>query len=1032
MYGFVGNGRTHCQDKDECQIGANKICGNHTACHNTYGSFYCTCLTGYHPSNNMATFIPNDGTFCDDVDECWVQGICGEGAQCSNIQGSFNCRCQVGYQLENGQEPFRPSQDKSYCTAVDCGPPQSAAHTVRLSFTGTSYLSQAVFGCSEGFRWKSGNTTAVCGAERVWEGPSLVCEEIKCGDPPVFPQATHQWNGSTAVGSRVEYFCNEGLWPMGGEHMSVCGGHGSWTNVTLQCKEVDCGEPPSFPHAAMLWNQSSRVGAQVHYQCNVGFYNAGKGNVSLCTTDGYWDPVDILCQEVDCGEPPSFPHAAMLWNQSSRVGAQVHYQCNVGFYNAGKGNVSLCTTDGYWDPEHILCQEVDCGEPPSFPHAAMLWNQSSRVGAQVHYQCNVGFYNAGKGNVSLCTTDGYWDPVDILCQEVDCGEPPSFPHAAMLWNQSSRVGAQVHYQCNVGFYNAGKGNVSLCTTDGYWDPVDILCQEVDRGEPPSFSHAAMLWNQRSRVGAQVHYQCHVGFYNAGKGNVSLCTTDGSWDPVDILCQEVDCGEPPSFPHAAMLWNQSSRVGAQVHYQCNDGFYNWGKGNVSLCTADGYWNPVNILCQEVDCGEPPSFPHAAMLWNQSSRVGAQVHYQCNVGFYNAGKGNVSLCTTDGYWDPVDILCQEVDCGEPPSFPHAAMLWNQSSRVGAQVHYQCNDGFYNAGKGNVSLCTTDGYWDPVDILCQALCGPAPWLPHAVVEWQNGTVAVHRCQDGYRSRTGSNISLCGPAQTWHAATLVCREVKPPISKAEVFNESCLRWKAEMNGGHHEHYTVQFVGSRAYQKAFQDKQMLVFKSGANRPELCMNLLPGTNYSINITAQTANFSLTISANTSIQAPPVPHVTFRDVEGSCPTLGLHRTIHPQDAISIYQVFVLLLEGKVVFDCSSPHTPHFYGCQEPCQEYVAAEVQLAGTGRKLFFTVGDHQWYGGYYNAPLENGKDYYIILRAVSQWAGVRKQYCVIWAKVKGASYIIESVTLLTGGSIGLVAFIVLMGYSYTWYCKKQ
>ncbi|XP_048837136.1 sushi domain-containing protein 1 isoform X11 [Brienomyrus brachyistius] len=852
MYGFVGNGRTHCQDKDECQIGANKICGNHTACHNTYGSFYCTCLTGYHPSNNMATFIPNDGTFCDDIDECRVQGICGEGAHCSNVQGSFNCRCQVGYRLENGQEPFRPSHDKSHCTAVDCGPPRSAGRAILLSFTGTSYLSQAVFGCSEGFRWKSGNTAAVCGAERVWEGPSLVCEEIKCGDPPVLPHATHQWNGSTAVGTKVEYLCNEGLRPVGGEHTSICGGRGTWTNVTLQCKEVDCGEPPSFPHAAMLWNQSSRVGAQVHYQCRVGFYNAGKGNVSLCTADGYWDPVDILCQEVDCGEPPSFPHAAMLWNQSSRVGAQVHYQCCAGFYNAGKGNVSLCTTDGYWDP------------------------------------------------------------------------------------------------------------------------------------------------------------------------------------VDILCQEVDCGEPPSFPHAAMLWNQSSRVGAQVHYQCCAGFYNAGKGNVSLCTADGYWDPVNILCQEVDCGEPPSLPHAAMLWNQSSRVGAQVHYQCRAGFYNAGKGNVSLCTAGGYWDPVDILCQEVDCGEPPSFPHAAMLWNQSSRVGAQVHYQCRVGFYNAGKGNVSLCTADGYWDPVDILCQALCGPAPQLLHAVVEWQNGTVAVHRCQDGYRSRTGSNISVCDHAQTWHAATLICREVKPPISKVEVFNESCLRWKAEMNGGNQEHYTVQFVGSRAYQKAFQDKQMLVFKSGANRPELCMNLLPGTNYSINITAQTANFSLTVSANTSIQAPPVPHVTFRDVEGSCPTLGLHRTIHPQDAISVYQVFVLLLEGKVVFDCSSPRTPHFYGCREPCQEYITAEVQLAATGRKLFFTVGDQQWYGGYYNAPLENGKDYYIILRAVSQWAGVRKQYCVIWAKVKGASYIIESVTLLTGGSIGLVAFIVLLGYSYTWYCKKQ
>lgn len=59
----------HCScifvlDKDECQIGATKICGQHTTCHNTYGSYYCTCLSGYSPSNNMNIFIPNDGTHC--------------------------------------------------------------------------------------------------------------------------------------------------------------------------------------------------------------------------------------------------------------------------------------------------------------------------------------------------------------------------------------------------------------------------------------------------------------------------------------------------------------------------------------------------------------------------------------------------------------------------------------------------------------------------------------------------------------------------------------------------------------------------------------------------------------------------------------------------------------------------------------------------------------------------------------------------------------------------------------------------------
>lgn len=51
-------------DKDECQIGASKICGNHTLCHNTYGSFYCVCLDGFRASNNNKTFIPNDGTNC--------------------------------------------------------------------------------------------------------------------------------------------------------------------------------------------------------------------------------------------------------------------------------------------------------------------------------------------------------------------------------------------------------------------------------------------------------------------------------------------------------------------------------------------------------------------------------------------------------------------------------------------------------------------------------------------------------------------------------------------------------------------------------------------------------------------------------------------------------------------------------------------------------------------------------------------------------------------------------------------------------
>ncbi|XP_074251276.1 sushi domain-containing protein 1 isoform X4 [Saimiri boliviensis] len=117
-YGFVGNGRTQCIDKNECQFGATVVCGNHTSCHNTPGGFYCICLEGYRATNNNKTFIPNDGTFCTDIDECEVSGLCRHGGRCVNTPGSFECYCMDGYLPRNGSEPFYPTTDATSCTEI--------------------------------------------------------------------------------------------------------------------------------------------------------------------------------------------------------------------------------------------------------------------------------------------------------------------------------------------------------------------------------------------------------------------------------------------------------------------------------------------------------------------------------------------------------------------------------------------------------------------------------------------------------------------------------------------------------------------------------------------------------------------------------------------------------------------------------------------------------------------------------------------------------------------------------------------------
>ncbi|XP_064867538.1 sushi domain-containing protein 1 isoform X2 [Oncorhynchus nerka] len=958
MYGFVGNGRTYCQDKNECQIGANKICGQHTACHNTYGSFYCTCLAGYSPSNNMAIFIPNDGTRCQDINECRVQGICGEGGKCTNMQGYFNCLCQVGYQVHNGAEPFHPHQDKALCKAVDCGQPPSALNAVQLSATGTHYGSVAKFGCSEGFFWKSGENSSVCGAESVWKGPSLVCE-------------------------------------------------------------------------VMLWDQSTRIGSEVVYQCNSGYYNVGEGNVSICTANGQWDKSALLCAEITCGDPPILPHTGQVWNGSTNPGSTVLFYCKGGFYREGGGNISQCTRDGYWTKATLSCKEVDCSSPPALPHSVMLWDQSTRIGSEVVYQCNSGYYNVGEGNVSVCTANGQWDQTSFLCEEITCGDPPILPHTGQVWNGSTNPGSTVLFYCKEGFHREGGGNISYCTENGFWTKATISCKEIMCGGPPILPHTGQVWNGSTNPGSTVLFYCKEGFHRERGGDISQCTKDGNWTKATLSCKAVDCGQPPSALNAVQLSATGTHYGSVAKFGCSEGFF-WKSGeNSSVCGAESVWKGPSLVCEEIDCGEPVFISHAKTLWDQTSLIGSVVYYQCVEGYYSTSGKCYTECGKNGLWEDIEIQCEELNCGAPLTLPHTNMLWDNTTVLGSVIEYVCKDGFYQEGGNSLSTCISSGQWGIVSIICKATCGPAPALSNTEVVLQNTSVVFHRCLEGFHSWRGRNTSVCDITGKWQAATMRCREIKPAISDLVVFHEKCLRWKADKYEEDTENYRVVFVGFRAYQRSFHDKRKKLLSSTSDHPEICLNLLPVTNYTISITALSARFTSTLTTNTSLQVPQAPEILYREIEAPLPTLWLRRSANTLDPISFYQVFVLPLEGTLVFDCSSLNTPDFSSQRKPHGQYITAQLHLRDIGKEINLTLGDGHYYGGFYNAPLQNGRDYYIILRAVSQWGGAFKHSCVIWAKVRDISYIMKVSSLFAGGSIGVFALAIFLGHCYTWFCKK-
>nr|XP_020455048.1 sushi domain-containing protein 1 isoform X3 [Monopterus albus] len=377
------------------------------------------------------------------------------------------------------------------------------------------------------------------------------------------------------------------------------------------------------------------------------------------------------------------------------------------------------------------------------------------------------------------------------------------------------------------------------------------------------------------------------------------------------------------------------------------------------------------------------------------------------------------------------CKVVDCGQPTSVEDAVLLSITGTTYGGVAMFVCDEGFVWRGGENSSVCGADGVWRGLTMVCEAKCGPVPLLANSEVVWHNRSVVIHRCVNGYHSWRGSSASMCGSSGVWQKATLTCIERKPPINHLFVLNEKCVHWKAEKYEEDTEVYTVTYIGYRDYQRSFHDRRKQSLSSKADQLEVCLNLLPVTNYSISITALSAKFTATLTTNTSLPVPPAPVVYYREFETPVPTLRLRRSANTLDPISLYQVFVLPVEGIMVFDCSSPGSPDPSSKSKSSSKYIAAQIHVTQVGTEMNFTVGDGLSYGGFYNAPLENGRDYYIILRAVSQWKAALKSSCVLWAKVRGTSYVLKISLLSAAASVGLVALVTLGRYSLTWFFKK-
>ncbi|KAM6105409.1 sushi domain-containing protein 1 [Pterocles gutturalis] len=642
-YGFVGNGRTHCQDKDECQIGASKICGNHTLCHNTHGSFYCVCLDGYRASNNNKTFIPNDGTNCTDIDECEESGVCGRNARCVNTEGSYKCYCNDGYKLENGERSFHPD----------------------------------------------GNI--------------------------------------------------------------------------VSCKEIGCGSPPEMKHGYIVGNYSLRPGSVVHYECKEGYYS-DEGKFSYCTANETWEPATLICKGVDCGVPPSV-------------------------LNARPASVSGTT-----------------------------------YGSEVTYNCVHGYFIASGNQTAVCNAKGQWDGIDLVCKEIDCGKPLLIPHTEMMWDNSTTLWSRVYYQCKEGYYFNGDRNFSECTIDRSWENITYICKEEELFRNLSiFNETCVKWQRKTgRLGVQETYTFHI---------------------------------------LGQRWDEKTFSEVEIF---------------NITTSED--NPK--VCLDLNSGS---------------------NYIVNISTTSSTNITVSV----------------------------------------------------------------------------------------------TVAVQA------------------------------KVKEAFNNVLIFNDTCLKWQRNVRGTDvKDTYSFHVQGQRWYQKEFFHEMTFNLTTHKQAPEVCFDLQPGTNYSINISMVALNFSLLISMTTQITDPPFPDIEFVAVKGSAPLLRLRKAEDRNGPISLYQVIVLPLALQSTFICDSFATATFFNNTSDVKGYVAAEFRAKDVADNMSIALGDRHYYGKFYNAPLKLGEEYCVFLRIISEWNKVRTQSCAVWAQIKNLSPTLQYMTAVGLGSVAAVCLILFLSFS--------
>uniref|UniRef100_F7FV45 Sushi domain containing 1 n=1 Tax=Monodelphis domestica TaxID=13616 RepID=F7FV45_MONDO len=695
-------------------------------------------------------------------------------------------------------------------------------------------------------------------------------------------------------------------------------------------------------------------------------------------------------------------------------------------YRATNNNKTFIPNDG------TFCTDLDeCEEPDACGPGGQCVNTPGS------YECY-----CKEGYLLPNGTQPFHPPRDgTSCTEIDCGTPPEIPNGYIIGKYTSRLGGRVHYACKDGFHSEEQESVTSCTAAGTWDTSKIHCQAVDCGILPSFPNAYPALQSNTTYGSRVVYKCQKGYVPETSNHVVFCNAQGQWEGPSLMCREIECGSPPVIQHAILVGNYSSAVGSLVYYTCVDGFESTGGHLSSLCTAEGTWTKTAFHCTETkpSISNVSVFNDTCLKWRTSpGRVASKMVYLIHIQGQEEGETELVhedlLNLTTSSQEPE--VCLHLSQGTNYTVTIRMTFPKLSVPVTVSIQTADDDGSFDVSVFNETCLKwkrrSRGTVEEQIYQFQVL--GRRWYQNNFYHSASFNFTTRErypevCLDLY-PRTCYTVNITTVAFPKHLAHIIIttpKSGKQIISNISVFNETCMRWKRneKMDDDSEEMYLFHIWGHRGYQKEFEQEVSFNLTTGSQAPEVCLELYPGTNYTVNITAASSGLPVLVSLMTQITEPPIPEIEFVAVHGGpLPPLSLWKAEDRNGPISSYQVLVLPLALRSTFPCDSIQDTTFFSNDSSTSGYVAAEFLAKDVSDVREIFLGDRLYYGKFYNAPLKPRNDYCIIVRIISKWNQVRRQSCVVWAEVKDSSLTLAQMMGVGFGSVAVVVILVLLSFS--------